>query len=69
MAPVTTPQPVIDRLHQALVTILQDPGVTQALARKGLSPNPGTPPELAACMKRACDAWTEVMRKAGITPE
>lgn len=69
VVPAKTPRPVVDRLNQVLVKILNDPAVAKELELKGLSPSPGTPAELAAYMKREYDNWAVVVRKAGIKPE
>jgi tripartite-type tricarboxylate transporter receptor subunit TctC len=67
VVPAKTPKAVVDRLNQVLVKILKDPEVGKELEKKGLSPSPSTPAELAAYMQREYDTWGMVVKKAGIT--
>jgi tripartite-type tricarboxylate transporter receptor subunit TctC len=69
VVPAKTPQPVVNKLNQVLVKILNDPVVAKELEAKGLSPSPSSPAELAAYMKREYDIWAQVVKKAGIKPE
>ena len=49
--PARAPQPVVKRLHQELVTVLEAPAVRAAMNRNGGSPSPESPAEFAAFMK------------------
>lgn len=64
-----TPQPIIDRLNQALVKVLADPGLAQRMADAGSSPPlSSTPEELASILRSEGEKWGPVIRQAGITP-
>jgi len=49
--------------------VLKDPGVTEALAKHGLEPAPGTPEELSRYIDSETQKWAKVVRDAKITAE
>lgn len=62
-----TPDPIIRRLNQAVVRVLNDPEVKERLRLAGSSaPAPSTPEELGAILRRESNTWGEVIRRAGI---
>jgi tripartite-type tricarboxylate transporter receptor subunit TctC len=67
-APAATPKPIIDKLYQAVATILSDPEMKERLAKQllqvTLSPSPAQFQELVV---RETRAWGEFLREAKIT--
>ena len=68
VVPAKTPQPVVSRLHQELVRVLQTPEVTQALFAHGLDAWPAkTPDAFGAFIRSEAEKWTRVIREAGMS--
>lgn len=65
-APAKTPQPILDKLHGALVKALADPDVKKRFAQLGVDPRPSSPQELKAFYASEAKRWTEVVERAGI---
>lgn len=64
-----TPRPIIERLNQALVRVLADPGLAQRMRDAGSSPPlSSTPEELASILRSEGEKWGPVIRQANITP-
>ena len=68
-APQRTPPEVVQRLNNAIVTTLNDPGVVAQLRKLGLDPAPSTPDETIRFMRKESDKWGVLVRKAGIKGE
>lgn len=68
-APQRTPPEVVQRLNNAIVTTLKDPGVVAQLSKLGLDPAPSTPDETIRFMRKESDKWGVLVRKAGIKGE
>jgi len=68
-APAKTPQPVIERVHAALVKALNDPGVKKSLADQGAEIVANTPAQHDAFNRAEIAKWIKVARGAGIQPE
>ena len=66
LLPAGTPEPVVRRLHQAVVESLQDGELRQRLADMGAQPVGGTPAEFADFLKKEAAKWEGVIRKGGI---
>jgi tripartite-type tricarboxylate transporter receptor subunit TctC len=66
VVPSKTPQPVVSRLHQELVRILQTPEIGQALIGQGLEVWTMTPEAFGAYIKSEAEKWSRVIRDAGI---
>ena len=66
LAPVKTPREVVERLNKELVKILKTPEAAGLLEKQGVTPEPGTPQELAAYMKREYETWGKIVKQAGI---
>src|SRR5205085_6613328 len=49
--PATTPAPVVQRLHEAVLKAMATPAVQNALQNLGAVPAPGTPQEEAATIR------------------
>jgi tripartite-type tricarboxylate transporter receptor subunit TctC len=65
--PKGTPAPTVDKLHQALAEVLQDPEVKQRFAALGATPIGSTPAEFGAHLKKEDAKWGEVVRRGKIT--
>jgi tripartite-type tricarboxylate transporter receptor subunit TctC len=65
--PKGTPAPVVDKLHQALADVLQEPEVKQRFAALGATPIGSTPAAFAAFLKKEDAKWGEVVSKGRIT--
>jgi tripartite-type tricarboxylate transporter receptor subunit TctC len=59
--PAGTPQPVVAKLHQALLDALRKPDVRQRLALIGAEPVGGSPEQLRAHLKSEMDKWSRVI--------
>ena len=69
VAPGKTPAPLLERWNQELVKVLNDPGVREALAKHGLTPQPTTRAELTEFMRRESAKWGTIVRDRKITAE
>lgn len=63
------PTPLLDRWNAEIVKVLNDPGVSEALAKLGLSANPTTRAELTAFMQKESTKWATVIKDRKIQPE
>lgn len=69
VAPKATPQPIVDKLHAALVEALRMPDVREKLALQGAVPGGNSPDEFAAYISSEVDKWAAVVKAANIKPE
>ena len=68
-APAGTPESVIARVAWAAKEALAQTAVQDGLRKLGVTPQAGSPAELAQLLAQEITHWGEVVRKAGITPE
>jgi tripartite-type tricarboxylate transporter receptor subunit TctC len=68
-APAATPAPILDRLAQGVLTVLQRPDVQQRYRTGGILALPEGPEGLKARVMREVPLWREVIRQARIAPE
>ncbi len=62
-----TPRPIIDRLNQAVVKVLADPGLHERMRAAGSSPPvSSSPEELGEILRSESAKWREVITRAGI---
>jgi len=66
LAPRGTPRPVIERLHQDIVKVMQQPQVVARLAQDGTEPVASSPREFAAHLKSEREQWAKVVKLANI---
>ena len=69
LAPAGTPDPVIRKLHAAMIATLDDPDVTARLQAAANTRTPGTPEAFPAYLAAESGKWGEVIRSRGITAE
>jgi tripartite-type tricarboxylate transporter receptor subunit TctC len=66
LAPAETPQPILDRLSEAINKSLADPAVFSRLQEAGIDPTPGsTPKQAAAFIKTELAKWAPIIRASG----
>ena len=66
LAPATTPQPVLRRLHEAITQILRLPDTKERWSALGAEPAPTTPGELDKLIAEEVATYTKIARAAGI---
>jgi tripartite-type tricarboxylate transporter receptor subunit TctC len=69
LAPGGTPQPIVDRLNQALRATLAMDDVKQRLALEGADPAPTTPAEHAAVIDREEAKFSALIKELGLKPQ
>jgi tripartite-type tricarboxylate transporter receptor subunit TctC len=69
VVPAGTPPAIVQRLHAAIVKVLQDPGTREPFAKQGATPVPTSPEETAEFIRAEIARWKDVARDAGIKPE
>lgn len=68
-APAQTPGPVIRKLHDDIVAVLQQPNVQARLAQLGLKAAWSSTEAFQRSLVQDVDKWAQVVRKAGLKPE
>ena len=66
VAPAGTPKPVIDKIHEEVVSIYADAAVVDRLDKAGISPATSTPAEFDAFFRSEAQRWAKVFRDSGI---
>ena len=69
LAPAGTPRPIIDRLNQEIVRIMQAPAMKERLAGEGMEVVAGTPEAFAAHIKAETEKWAKVIKAMGLKLE
>jgi tripartite-type tricarboxylate transporter receptor subunit TctC len=69
LAPVQTPQEIIDRLNPVVVRILETPDFKQKLAEQGAEAVASSPRDFVAHIKAEIDKWAQVIRVSGVRLE
>ena len=66
LAPADTPQPIVERLSEAINKSLDDPAVFKRLQEAGIDPTPGsTPKQAAAFVKAELAKWAPIIKASG----
>jgi tripartite-type tricarboxylate transporter receptor subunit TctC len=66
LAPADTPQPIVERLNEAINKALDDPAVFKRLQEAGIDPTPGsTPKQAAAFVKAELAKWAPIIKASG----
>jgi tripartite-type tricarboxylate transporter receptor subunit TctC len=68
MAPAATPQPIVDKLNQAITKILARPDIKEAWEKTGATPIVMTQPEFKAFMDAQVAKWANVIKANNIPP-
>jgi tripartite-type tricarboxylate transporter receptor subunit TctC len=66
LAPAGTPEPIIRRLHAALIEALRKPEVADGLTTQGFELTGTTPEEFAAQVRAEAARWPGIVRTAGV---
>jgi len=69
LAPAATPQPVIQRLNQAVAAAVRDPAIAGPFTAQGVDLRSSTPAEFQAYLGQEVRRWGDAVRMAGIQPE
>jgi tripartite-type tricarboxylate transporter receptor subunit TctC len=65
VAPIKTPEAVIQRLNAEINDILRDPGVRAQYEKLGIAVSASTPKEMAAHVRSELERWRAVVAKTG----
>jgi tripartite-type tricarboxylate transporter receptor subunit TctC len=66
LAPAGTPQPILNRLSEAMNKALADPAVFNRLQEVGIDPTPGsTPKQTAAFIAAELAKWAPIIKASG----
>ena len=68
-APVGTPPAIVQKFAQELNKIARDPDVKSLLFKVAATPNPGTPEEMTALMRKDYDRFGALIKKLNIKAE
>ena len=68
-APAKTPEPIVRRLNEEMVRILNDKEFAASMTSSGVDAAPTTPAELREWVVSETRKWSELARAAGIQPE
>ncbi|HEY4374932.1 MAG TPA: tripartite tricarboxylate transporter substrate binding protein [Burkholderiales bacterium] len=69
VAPAKVPAATIAALNAALVKAVNEPGVHAKLVNSGAEPQPSTPAELGALMKKDTAKWAKIIKEKNIKAE
>ena len=69
LAPVGTPQAIIDKVHQETVRVLGQPDVRKKFEDAGLDVIGGSPAEFAEVIRSEIPYWARIIKEAGIKAE
>jgi tripartite-type tricarboxylate transporter receptor subunit TctC len=70
LAPAGTPQPIVDKLSDAINKALADPAVIDSLKKAGVDPTPGsTPATTADFVKAELAKWAPIIKASGAQVE
>jgi tripartite-type tricarboxylate transporter receptor subunit TctC len=61
-----TPKPIVNRLHDEVVKLLQLPDVRERFNTAGLTPIGSTPAQLSERLKEVLNKWPKLIKQAGI---
>ncbi len=66
LAPANTPQPIVERLSEAINKALADPAVFKRLQEAGIDPTPGsTPKQATTFIKAELAKWAPIIKASG----
>ena len=67
LAPKGTPRPIVMKLHQEVVALLQQPAIRERLLVEGAEPVGNTPDQFRAFIDAEIAKWGKIIRGAGLT--
>ena len=67
-APAKTPRPIVDKLNQAIVEILNTPELQQKISEQGAIPSPETPAQFERFIRAETEKWNKVVTAAKLQP-
>jgi tripartite-type tricarboxylate transporter receptor subunit TctC len=67
--PANLPKPIVNRLSREVAAILQQPDLSEHLAKMGFDTRSGTPEELAQALQSDLERWGKVVRESNITAQ
>jgi tripartite-type tricarboxylate transporter receptor subunit TctC len=65
LGPAAMPAPILEKIHDAVVKIIQLPDMRERLIGLGADPSPSTPGEFAALIKAELVKWAKVVKDSG----
>ena len=68
-APAKTPKPIIDKLNQAIVQVLNDPEIIKRIEADGADAQSSTPEQLGTLVKTELVKWKAVVAKAKLSAD
>jgi tripartite-type tricarboxylate transporter receptor subunit TctC len=69
VAPAGTPDPIVRKLQDILIRMVQKPDVRDRFATIGVEPVGSTSEEFAKAIKEDTERWAEVAKRANIEKE
>jgi tripartite-type tricarboxylate transporter receptor subunit TctC len=69
LTPAGTPQPIVDKLHGAVVAALKSPLVVRWMDTEGAEPSGNSPAEFAKLIADEVKLWETVAKAAKIVPQ
>ena len=69
LVPVGTPRDIVNRIHAAVVKVVNTPEIHQGLIAQGTDPETNTPEEFAKYIRGEVARAAKVVKAAGIKPE
>jgi len=69
VAPVGTPQEIVNRLSQEISKVIRQPGLRERFAPQGVELASSNPAEFAEFIKAEIPKWGKVLRDANVAPE
>jgi tripartite-type tricarboxylate transporter receptor subunit TctC len=69
VAPVGTPQPIVDRLHGFVQGMLKDPTMVKRMADAAIDVMPMSQRDFAAFVKDEYARWEKIVKAAGVDPQ
>lgn len=64
-APAGTPEPIIERMHQAIAKVLQTPEMQERLQSLGAEQVPSDPASFKAMLPGELQRWAQIVRESG----
>jgi tripartite-type tricarboxylate transporter receptor subunit TctC len=69
VAPIGTPQPIVDRIHALVQGMLKDPVMVKRMAAAAIDVMPMSQREFAAFVKDEYGRWQKIVKDAGVEPQ